>query len=336
MEERLIIAGLRKSEAKALSAYGKALVKDRLFWQYQSDGFVAFISSKLFRYYRLPTSFEELVVISDRFHIKPLIRFLANDGQFYVMALSQNDVKLFQCTRYSIAEIELEGFPASLNEALMLDEPTKQLQFHTKTPGGRGDRSAIYHGQGAGKDDEKNSILKFFKQVDQGLRKILMENPAPLVLAGVDYLLPIYHEASNYQPLMDKGIPGNPENLNPNSLQKEAWEIVEPYFLKARSDAIARYCQLAGSGNASTDIKTIAMAAYQGRVDLLFTAVGIQHWGAFDNTTQSIQLHEEHQPGDEDLLDFAAVHTAIRGGTVHALMPDEMPDGARLAAVLRY
>jgi hypothetical protein len=49
MEERLVTAGLRKSEAKALSSYGKALVKDRLFWQYQSDGFVAFLSSKWFR-----------------------------------------------------------------------------------------------------------------------------------------------------------------------------------------------------------------------------------------------------------------------------------------------
>jgi hypothetical protein len=336
MEERLVAGGFRKAEAKALSAPGKDLVKDRMFWQYQSDGFAAFMSSQWFRYYRLPASFEELLVITDRYHIKPLLPLLANDGRFYVLALSQNEVKLFQCSRYSIIEVELENAPKSLSEALNNDDPSKQLQSHGMTGGGKGDRTAIFHGQGAGKDEDKNNIMRFFHQVDQSLQKMLREDPAPLVLAGVDYLLPIYHEASNYSQLMERGIPGNPEALKPEELQKEAWIIVEPHFLKALEDASARYRQLAGSGNASNDIKTIALAAYQGRVDLLFAPVRIQQWGAFDTTTLSIHLHEERAPGDEDLLDFSAVHTLLKGGTVHAVKPEEMPDGARLAAVFRY
>jgi hypothetical protein len=336
MEGRLVAGGFRKSEAKALSAPGKDIVKNKMFWQYQSDGFVAFMSSQWFRYYRLPVSFEELLVITDRYHIKPLLPLLANDGRYYVLALSQNEVKLFQCSRYSSIEIELENAPRSLSEALKYDEPSKQLQAHSRTGGGKGARTAIFHGQGAGKDEDKNNIMRFFHQVDQSLQRMLREDPAPLVLAGVDFLLPIYRGASDYSQLMERGIPGNPEALTPEVLQKEAWIIVEPYFLKALEDASARYRQLAGSGNTSNDIKTIALAAYQGRVDLLFAPVGIQQWGAFDATTLSTHLHEERAPGDEDLLDFSAVHTLLKGGTVHAVKPEEMPDGARMAAVFRY
>jgi hypothetical protein len=334
MEQRLIACGLRRSKAEVLSAYGKALVKDLLFWQYQSDGFAAFISSELFRYYRLPVSFEELLVVTDRFHIKPLLRLFADNGQFYVLALSRNQVKLFLCSRYSITEVQLENIPASLGEALKYDEPARQLQFHTKTPGGRGERAAIFHGHGAGKEEDKNNVLRFFQQIDQGLQKILRGDRAPLVLAGVDYLLPIYHEANSYSRLLDQGIPGNPESLRPEVLQKGAWTIVEPYFLKAREEGIARYRELLGSRSASGDVKTITLAAYEGRVEVLFAAVGVQQWGTF--YPDSVQLHEGQEPGDEDLLDFAAVHTLLNGGTVHAVKAEELPDRLPLAAILRY
>jgi hypothetical protein len=335
-EQQLVIAGLRRSEARALSANAKGLLKDRLFWQYQSDGFAAFISSQGLRYYRVPEPFEELVVITDRFHIKPLMRFLAHDGQFYILALSQNEVKLFRCTRDRIAEIELEGVPVSLAAALKLDEPTKQLQFHTKTPRAMGDRAAVFHGQGAGKEHARDNILKFFRQIDRGIRGIFDAHPGPLVLTGVDYLFPIYREANSYPLLLESGIPGNPEALKPDVLQKAGWAITEPYFLKARSDAIERYRHLSGTGMTSTDIETIALAAYQGRVDLIFVAVGIQQWGAFDAAALSVQLHEKRKPGDEDILDFAAVHTALREGTVHVLLPEEMPEKTSLAAIFRY
>jgi hypothetical protein len=336
MEQRLIAVGMRKTEIEALSAPAEALVKDYLFWQYQSDGMAAFISPQWFRFYRLPALFEKLLVITDRFHIKPLLHLFANDGRFYILALSQNEVRLLQCSRHGAILIESENIPRSLKEAIRHDEPDKQLQFHTRTPGGMGERSAIFHGHGAGKDEKKNDILRFFHRVDQGLEKILREDPAPVVLAGVDYLFPIYRQASNYPHLIEQGISGNPEGLKPEMLQKQGWEIAEPHFLKAREEATARYTQLAGSGRASCDIKTITLAAYQGRIDILFTAVGIQQWGIFDPATSSVHIHEEQKPGYEDLLDFAAAHTILNGGKVYVMTPEEMPDAVCMAGIFRY
>jgi len=169
----------------------RGLLDDNPFWQHQGDGLAVFLSPGKFHYFRLPISLEELVVVGERWHLKPLISLLSGDGRFYVLALSQGEVRLFQCTRYSVGEVALEGIPGSMAEALKYDDPERQMQFRTAAPTGTGKRAALFHGHGVGTDDSKDSILRYFRQIDKGLRTLLGEERSPLVLAGVDYLFPV-------------------------------------------------------------------------------------------------------------------------------------------------
>jgi len=335
-EERLISSGLRAPEAKKLLKPVKTLLRDSPFWQHQSEGFATFLSPHSFRTFRLPLTFQELLVVTDRFHIKPLLHFLSHDGTFYILALSQNDVRLCQCTRHSCKDVELVGVPRNMAEALNYDVPEKQLQFHTRAPGMSGVRAAIFHGQGGGIDDSEDNLLRYFQQINHGLREVLPKEKAPVVLAGVEYLLPIYREANTFLHLMEEEITGNPDKLRAEELHQQAWAIVEPYFLKAQQEAVDRYRQWAGSERASTDIKEIIPAAHDGRVELMVVAVGIQQWGSFDPDTLTVHLHQEAEAGDEDLLDLAAIHTFLKGGTVYTVEPDGLPEEAPLAALFRY
>jgi len=329
-EERLIAGGMPGREAGRLLKPVTRFVENSPFWQYQSDGLAIFLADGFLRYYRVPLTFEELVVVAGRFHLKPLLPLLFNDGQFYVLALSQNLFRFFECTRYSVTEVELEGVPKNMNEAVRLDAPKKQRQLHT------GPGTAIFHGQGGGIDDTKNLLLQYFRQIDQGISSCLQNENAPLVLAGVDYLFPIYGEANTYACLLDAGINGNPDELKPDELQAKAWELVAPLFVKEHDEALARYRQLAGSGLTSTDIRTVVEASFHGRLDILFVGVGIQCWGRFDQATGQADLHAEPQPGDEDLLDRAAIQTLRNGGKVFAVSPSDVPDEVSLAAVFRF
>jgi hypothetical protein len=117
-EVTLNTMGLRSPEAGELLEPAQDLLGDSEFWQHQSEGLALFLSSRSFNAYRLPFEFEELVVVTNRFHVKPLLPLLSGDGRFYVLALSQNEVRLLQGTRYSVDEIELEDVPKSLVEAL--------------------------------------------------------------------------------------------------------------------------------------------------------------------------------------------------------------------------
>lgn len=335
-EEKSIATGMRAQDARDLLARAQQL-DDFQFWQHQSDGLAIFISANVFGYYCLPLNFDELVVVTDRFHFKPLLPLLSGDGQFYILALSQNQVRLFQGTRYSVSEIELEDVPTSIAEALRYDDPEKSLQFHTGTSGGQGgDRAAMFHGQGAGNDDQKENVLRYFRKVDSGLQELLKDRRSPLVLAGVDYLLPIYQQANTYPYLLDEGVTGNPDQLKAEELHAQAWEIVQPHFERSQQETAARYQELAGTGKTATNIQEVVPSAYYQRVESLFVPVGLQKWGRFHPDTSEVELHEEHQPGDEDLMDLAALHTLFNGGTVYAVEPEQVPGNNSLAAVLRY
>lgn len=191
-EQELINSGLRSQDIQDLLQPARE-IDEYDFWQHQSNGLAIFIAPNFFSYYCLPINFPELVVVTDRFHLKPLLPLLTTDGMFYILALSQNQVRLFQGTRYSVTEIELEDVPQGIAEALKYDNAEKQLQFHSGTSqGGSSQRAAMFHGQGAGNDEQKDNILRYFLQVNKGLQDLLKNQQVPLVLAGVDYLLPIY------------------------------------------------------------------------------------------------------------------------------------------------
>lgn len=335
-EERLNQWGMRALEAKAFLQPAQQLLPDTLFWQYQSDGLAVFLSRNTFRHYRLPLRFQELVVVSHRFHIKPLLPLFNGDDQFYVLALSQNEVRLFQGTSYAIREVDLEGIPRNLAEALPFDVPDKQLQFHTQTPRGMGRRAAVFHGQGVGVDDRKDKLLRYFYQIAGGIDQRLKEERAPLVLAGVEYLFPLYQEANTYPYLVPEGITGNPEELSPAELHARAIPIVQPHLRAKEQAAIAQYRQMAGRPRASKDIEEIAVAAHDRKIELAFVASTLELWGRFDPGRKSVSLHPAPKAGAEGLLDFMAAQTLLHGGQVFAVPPDRVPDGPPLAAVFRF
>lgn len=342
-EEHLVESGLRRADAVELLKPAQELDREN-FWRHQDHGLAVFIADNFFHYYRLPLDFEELVVVGDRFHVKPLMPLLNNNGRFYILALSQNQLRLLQGTQHQIDEIDLhklEDIPESLKEALRYDEAENQTQFRSTHSGGSagapGSDPGTIHGRGVD-EDEENQILRFFSQVNRGLQELLHDENVPMVLAGVEYLHPIYQRANSYPHLIEEGISGNPEHMKPEELQEKAWEIMEPYFHKAQAEAAERYREFSGNNQeqASQDLKEVVKAAYYHRVDSLFVATGYQQWGKYDPESDTVQLHEEEQNSDEDLLDFAAVHTLLNGGTVFATEPDQVPGNAPVAAIFRY
>jgi hypothetical protein len=334
-ERRLVDSGLRPRDARGLLESPRSLLDDSIFWQYQADGLAVFVAPGVMRTFRVPMRFEELVIVAPRFHLKPLVALLTGDGLFYVLALSQNEVRLFAGTRDTLGEIEIGG-PRSLAEALRYDDPERQLQYHTGAPAAGDRRSAMFHGHGVGVDDAKVNILRFFQQVDRAVSARLRGAPVPLVLAGVEYLLPIYREANTHPDLVPDGLPGNPEGLRADEIHARAWPLVKPRFERVHAEARARYAGLKGTGKTSTEPHEIVPAAADGRVDALFVALGTRVWGTFTPDTRSVELSEEAPGATEDLLNLAAMQTILNRGAVYAVPPAEMPDAAALAAVFRF
>jgi Bacterial archaeo-eukaryotic release factor family 7 len=332
---------LRAAQVEDLLEPMRALLEDERFWLHASDGLAVFRSPEVFRAYRLPASFKERVVVGDHLYLKPLLPLLTDDGSFYVLALSHNAVRLLARTHYSADELKLpEQVPTSLAEFLRYEERENDLQSHSSasvgTVGKGGRHPAVFHGQGVGIDEGRDELLRYFQHIDRGLHARLQDETAPLVLSGVEYLIPIYQQANTYPHLLEQGVAGNPDKLKAETLREKAWALVESTVLQAQQAAAARYQELASTERASSNSSEIVPAAYYGRVESLFVAVDQEQWGSFDPATETLQIHEQGEPGDEDLLDLAATQTLLHGGAVYAVEQAQMSAGAPLAAVFRY
>ena len=164
------------------------LVDDGLFWQDQSDGLALYSRLGWWRSLRVPLDLPELAVVADRFHISPLLPLLASDGHFFVLALSQNQIRLLEGTRDRLEEAHLPGIPLGVRDALQGEEAHKQLQLYVADRGGVGARG-IFHGHGSAGDVQKDQVLRYFRKANRALREVLAGDRAPMVLAAVTTLL---------------------------------------------------------------------------------------------------------------------------------------------------
>ena len=314
----------------------KAYIDNYDFWQHQDYGLAFFINRDGVKYYRLPHSFDETVKVSDRFYLKPLLPILTNDNKFYLLALSQNQVRFFLGSHYTINEIDLpQDVPISLAEALKYDDPEKQQQYHSGDGGGR-NTAPIYHGQGVGTTDNKDEIKRFFHQIDNALKSAFPEEETPLILAGVEFLLPIYQEVNSYSNLLETGITGNPENASASDLHQQAWSIIEPHLTAARQSAMDKYHSLSGTEEASNKIESIVVGAANGQIDTLFVADDAQAWGRFDRQANKVEIDSESTEDNLDLIDFAVTQTYLQNGNVYLVERSQLPEAETAIAILRY
>ena len=337
-ETKLLANGLRRPDAEKLMHPAEELLWNADFWQHQNDGLAIFLSDGFHVIYRLPNSFEELLIVSNSFHIKPLVPCLGRGIKFYVLAVSLNNVRLFQANADSMSDVAL-NFPTGMKEALWMDEPERYLNLHTGSVSqheGKGG-SAILHGHNVA-DEEKTNILRFFRSVNEGLNTLLEDKNIPMVLSGVDYLLSMYREVTTYQNVLKESVPGNPDRENLNELHQQASNLVRPIFEESQKKAFEKYQQLDGQKNglATSDLPTAVKAAKFGQVETLFVLLGVQIWGRYDAKNNQVIVESGPNPDNEDLLDLAAAETILNSGQVFAVPREQLPGKGDLAAILRY
>lgn len=340
-ESHLLLNNLPVGQGEVLLKPIQGLLDYEPFWLHPSDGLAVFRSQDFFRTYWLPGHYREQAIVTGHFYLKPLLPFLTDDGHFYLLALSHNHVRLIEGTRYTVSEVALpEAVPGSLAEAMRDNASANELQYHSSSSGAvvekGGRRATIFHGQGVGTDDEKGQLLHFFQQIDRGLHPLLANEQAPLILAGVAYLFPLYREANTYASLLEEGVPGNPDRTSLETLHAQGWAVAAPFFLRKRQEETARYREYAATGRALHSLRNIVPAAYDGRIESLFLQADQEQWGTFNPTTRALHVHLPPRFNDDDLLDVAATQTLLHGGSVYVVERADMPYEGPLAAVLRY
>ena len=335
-EQQLTEQGIKSTDARNWLEPLSKLLEDEQFWRYQDQGLAMYVAKNWHRVFRLPLSLPELTMVESRFYLKPVLPVFLYGGTFYLLALSQNHIRFFQGSQDGLQELHIPDIPRSMEEANQTAGGEQSLQWHTTAPNAGDQRAAMFHGQGGGDDEAKSRITKFFQQVANGLHEFLHDAQAPLYLTGVEYLIPIYKAVNTYPHIKEEGVTGNADEKSLHELHRQIWPVVKEDVDRGIEIAKANCKELLGMSKASNDLKTVALAAQEGKIDTLFVARGIQQWGRVDVMQNRVEIESTKSPESLEILDFAVVQTLLNKGTVYDLPQEEMPDSTSLAALFRY
>ena len=324
-------------ETRLLLEPFEALARDHDFWNHTLDGLAVLGGPALFRVFRLPQPVNELVVVANSFHTKPLRRFLQSVDRYQVLGLSLHEIRLFEGNRHALDEVDLvPGVPRTITEALggELTEPHQTVASY----GGVGGASKpMHHGQGAKTDEADIDAERFFRAVDRAvLEHYSRPSGLPLILAALPEHHHLFHQVSQNPLLVAEGIRFNPDSLSAEELRALAWQVIEPQY-QARLAALGEEFEQARSkGIGSDDLAQVARAAASGRVATLLIEADRQIAGQLDGATGRVAFADLSDPQVDDLLDDLGELVAKMGGRVLVIPADRMPTRTGLAATYRY
>jgi hypothetical protein len=305
------------------------LLAERSVWRESEQSLAVFLAPGMIRTFRVPVQLEESAVVADRFDIVPLLSLGVDDGEFLLLSLSQNHIRLFRGMRQKLEVIELVKPLMSLDEFMRFVAFEKQPQIHSgarKVPGRRSKQSAVFHGTGSAASRRKEDLAEFFRAVDHKVSHIAGTADMPLLLAGVDHVKGIYRNVSRYPHIIEAQIGGNIDRMPLNALHTIGWILVEPYFKRRSHAAVEKFHSQMGTGLASADPRLIDAAAADGRIETLFvtTASGLPRADG-----------EEMALSDTEKSRLIAMVLST-GGRVYPAGDDGISTRAGIAAIMRY
>jgi hypothetical protein len=310
----------------------RALTDDRQFWNQTLDGLAILASSGFFKVYRLQRPTPERALVSDSFHIKPLIRILQSADRYQLLALTRRTARLFEGNRDTIDEVPLAPeVPRTIEDALGDELTDAYLTGSSRTSSG----AAIFHGHGSRKDERDKDTERFFRAVDRALW-LHHSQPSglPLFLAALPEHHAMFRRVSRNSQLANESIAVNPEMLDTDALRRLGWDAERPRYLALTAELVSRFHRAWSSGQASDELDRVAQAAAHGRIETLLVDADHHVPGRLD--MQSGAIETTSAPDVDDLLDDVAELVLKRGGTAVVIPNDRMPTGTGLAAIYRY
>jgi len=313
--------GFDKRRRALLEAELTALGEDDAFWQLQAHSLVVLATPDSVRTFRLATAIADAVEVSDRFHLKPLLRAVAFPQHAFVLALSENAVRLVEVfADLPAVAVRVPDLPQSAADAVGRASVNNLTQ---------GTRLANAQGQTV-------LLRQYARQVDASLRPILAGRETPLILAATDPLGPIFRAVNSYPGLAAEGIATSPDRFSEHELAQSARAILDRVYEKAVETAKGLYQTRLGQRRATTDLDEAARAATNGAVEMLLVDIDRTFPGSVGETDGTVTLASAAGPTSYDVIDEIAGRAILAGARFLGVRRTDIPGGAPLAATLRY
>jgi release factor family 11 len=338
--EQLEQAGVAKQRSAAIAEQLDDLVDDNEFWRFQAHSLAIFAAPENLRTFRVPNALEPLLVVSDRFHVKPLLRSVSFPQSCYVLALAQKSVRVIEVSPdLPSTAIEVEELPEDAGRAVRSAGgtvwPNSPRPRMRASAGPRGAGGYWPSGSAQAAEGHKRLLRQFARNIDRALRPLLTGSGIPLVLAATEPLASIYRSVNTYTLLVEDMIEGNPEAMTEAQLGDRARAILDGIYRDELALWRDRFETRSGQGRASTDVAQAARAATIGAVESMLADIDEVVPGRIGEDG-TVAFAEQANASNYDLIDEIATRVIATGGQVIGVRKADIPQLAALAVILRY
>lgn len=310
-----------KREVAAIMEQLEELEQDRSYWAVQANSLAVFATAEQLRTFRLANRLDSSVQVSDRFHIKPLLRAITFPHSAFILALSANGVRLIEIhADLPPKEVKVDDMPESAAEFLKDFEGAD-----------RWERAKI-----KSLEERNVRLQQYARSVDAALRSVLVGRDTPLILAATGRLEAVFRAVNSYPNLLKEGIEGSPDRKSESELAQAARPILDAYYARKIEEAKELYATRANEGRATSDLSDAARAATFGVIHTLLVDIDSTTSGRIDEVTGALTFGEEDDPTCYVLVDEIAGRALEHGAKVLAVRKEDLPQGGELAAILRY
>ena len=319
--QQLAAAGTPKRDIAAIEAGVEEVAADDALWAYQANSLAIFATAGSVQTFRLPSKLESMVEVSDRFHIKPLLRAVTFPHDAYVLAVSMGTVRLIEVfADMPPHSVPVSGLPKDMADAL-------GKRGHTERSG------PMTSGQSA---DDGALQIRYCRSIDDALRPVLSGHERPLIIAAAEPLASVYRSVSSYAHTVAEVIPGSADHTPDHVLAKAARAILDKVYEGEVAAVRAVFEERKSQGRATVDIAQAARAATFGAIDTLLVDMGETVLGTVADADGAVTFSDKAGFDTYGVVDEIARRAMKSGARILSVRKADIPDGAHLAAVLRY
>ncbi len=282
----------------------------------ECHGIVMFISANFTEHYRLPFHPGNSIKVGNKFATRTIIRAIEHGEYYYLLALSQSEVRLFEAYSQSIlGEVKDDSFPFTENRFYQTDSLKRSF----------------------GSSTDKSS-QQFFRQAEEVLLSYYHKNPLPIVIAGTEEAFANYQTIEKKEKLVIGHIRGNyddPTTEELKDLGEKAWGLVQDLQLWQQVQSIEAIMAAHVSNLLETELFDIYDYAKKGQVKELYVEESYFVSAALNSEGRLVGDLDAGLPVD-DAVNEVIYEVLKYGGSVSFIDPYLLDGSKRIAAILRW
>lgn len=285
---------------------------------HNQESLVLFVNAEknIAEYIRLPIPVTDRVVIGDTFATRDLLRAVHLNAGYYILVLSQQNVRFLQAMNDALVKEFTDTFP--LENKGFFTNPGIESSYAAR---------------------QTNLMAEFFNLVDKEVNKIRKENPLPVLIcteeANYYEYLKVADEKDSIYPMY---LNGNRLDEKAAAIVKEAWPLIKDEIERQNMERKKNLDRAVGNGLFLSDVNEIAGAIKEGRVATLYVQEGLFQPAVFEGDHIRLLAENEEKPAGfiDDIFDeLIELNMEYNGNTV--FLPEGNLDKFNgFAAVTRY